>query len=234
MLKVNVYSVKGTKLADFALPKEYQGEVNLNLLAQAKRVYEDAGHIGLRKTKTRSEVIRTKKKLYKQKGTGGARHGSKNAPIFVGGGIAHGPRPIKKLLTLSKNMKSRALTMAIALKAKEGKMILVDGVGKVGKTKEAAIFLGKVSKDTSAKRFTFASSESNADSLKFFRNLSNAKSMAFRNINAFNVLMGGTLVVDKDVFEKQSKVEKKEVVKAEKKETKKVVKKTVKTAKKTK
>ncbi len=223
MLKVDVYSIKGTKLSDFTLPKRYQIEVNLNLLAQAKRVYEDGSHSGLRKAKTRSEVNRTHKKVYKQKGTGGARHGSKNAPIFVGGGVAHGPRPLRRVLELPRKMKEAALNMAIALKAKNGEMVLVDGVNKIEKTKEVAGFLNKISKEIKGERFVFASAEKNGGSLKFFRNIKGVSSMSFRNVNAFNTLMGGTLVVDKDVFEvvKETKEVKKEIKKAVKKTVKK-------------
>jgi large subunit ribosomal protein L4 len=165
MLKVNVYSIKGTKLSDYTLPKNFQLDVNLDLLAQAKRVYEDGAHPGLRKAKTRSEVIRTKKKVYKQKGTGGARHGSKNAPIFVGGGVAHGPRPLRRVLELPKKMKEVALNMAVALKAKNGEVVLVDGVKKIGKTNEAASFLSKVSKEVNFSKFTFASAGENSGAL---------------------------------------------------------------------
>lgn len=228
MLKVSVYSSKGTKLEDFTLPKEFEKEVNLNLLAQASRVYEDLGHFGLRKTKTRSEVNRTKKKVYKQKGTGGARHGSKNAPIFVGGGVAFGPRPISRVLELSQKMRNVAKNMAITLKVKEKEMVLIDGVEKIAKTKEANAVLEKVAKDLNKKKFTFAASEENRGSIKFFRNLANTESISFRNITALNVLKGGILVVDKAVFnqsKKEVKVEKKEVKKVEKKEVKKVAKK---------
>ena len=93
MLKTKTYSLKGTKLKETSLPKEFGQKENLPLLAQAVRVYEERSHIGFAKTKTRAEVNRTTKKVYKQKGTGGARHGARSAPIYVGGGTAHGPNP---------------------------------------------------------------------------------------------------------------------------------------------
>ena len=67
MLKINTYSIKGTKLADYSLPKEFDIKPNLNLLAQGIRVYEDMSHTGLRKTKTRAEINRTGKKVYNKK-----------------------------------------------------------------------------------------------------------------------------------------------------------------------
>ncbi len=67
MIKAPIYTIKGTKTGEQTLPKDiFEVKPNLNLLAQAVRVYEERGHTGLRKTKTRSEVNRTGKKLYKQ------------------------------------------------------------------------------------------------------------------------------------------------------------------------
>src|SRR3989344_5044199 len=102
------------KVSDFKLPKEFRVKPNLGLLTQSLRVYEERGHVGLRQAKTRAEVNRTGKKLYKQKGTGGARHGSKRAPIFVGGVVAHGPRPIRRILSLSSKLKRLSKLMALS------------------------------------------------------------------------------------------------------------------------
>ncbi len=236
MLKVPVYSSKGNKLEDFSLPKVYDKEVNMNLLSQALRVFEVSSHFGLRKTKTRSEVVKTKKKLYKQKGTGGARHGSKNAPIFVGGGIAHGPRPVKRTLSLPQNMRNIAKNMAIALKVQKKEIIVLDGVEKFAKTKDVAAFLEKIAKEMEFNRFAFAVSDANLASQKFIRNLANSEVFNFRSLNTFNILKGGILVLDKSVFaeeKKEKKVEAKVVkeVKTAKKEVKKTVKKAVKKTK---
>lgn len=196
MLKVNTYSAKGTKLADYSLPKEFTLKANLNLLAQAVRVYEERGHIGLRKTKTRSEVNRTGKKVYKQKGTGGARHGSRRAPIYVGGGVAHGPRPLRRVLILPAKMRVRAKQMAISFKAQNKELVLVDGIGKIKKTSEAAVIFKKLAKIYKAKRFIIAAVEQN----KVFRNLENIKAIPFKNLNAWQILTGGVLIIDKEVF----------------------------------
>jgi len=103
MTKVNLYKLSGaTEKTEF--PKKYQGNIEPSLLAQAVRVYEDRMHPGLSKVKTRSEVAKSTRKIYKQTGTGGARHGAKSAPIFVGGGVAHGPKGVKRLLSLSKKL----------------------------------------------------------------------------------------------------------------------------------
>ena len=79
---------------------------------------------GTHKTKSRGEVNRTTKKYIRQKGSGGARHGSRNAPIFVGGGIAHGPRVRSHAHDLPKKVRKMALAHALSSKVK-GEAILV-------------------------------------------------------------------------------------------------------------
>ena len=88
-------------------------------------------------TKTRGEVKGSTRKIYAQKGTGRARHGSRNAPIFVGGGIVFGPRPRNYEYTLPKKVRKLGLRMAISARAKEGKLTLVENFNiENGKTKE--------------------------------------------------------------------------------------------------
>ena len=180
------------KVSDFKLPKEFKVKASPRLLAQAARVYEERGHVGLRKAQTRAEVSRTGKKLYKQKGTGGARHGSKRAPIFVGGGVAHGPRPIRRILSLPSRLKNISKLMALSTK----EIVVASGFGTIEKTKEAQEFIKKLGE----KRFLFLLSEKNKKSIKKIRNLAGVKVKLFGSANAWDVLNGGTLILDKDIF----------------------------------
>lgn len=81
---------------------------------------------GTASTKTRSEVNRTKKKWYRQKGTGRARHGSRNAPIFVGGGVAHGPKPRDWSIDLPKKVRRLGLRCALSDRMREGRLVVLD------------------------------------------------------------------------------------------------------------
>lgn len=102
-------------------------EVSPSLLAQAIYVYQENSHVGTSKVKTRGEINLTKKKVYKQKGTGNARHGSKSAPIYVGGGVVFGPRGMKLATkSLNKKMKNKALAGSLTLYRKEERLALVD------------------------------------------------------------------------------------------------------------
>ena len=204
MLKVASYTIKGVKSQE-TLPKEYDSKPNLALLAQAVRVYEDRSHTGSSKVKTRAEVDKTKKKLYKQKGTGGARHGSKGAPIFVGGGVAHGPKVVSRELNLSINDRRRALKSAISKQAMEGKLILVDGLAKLTKTKEAQFLLTLIAKDINEKVFskvTFIVSSETSSVGKYLRNLKNVEIVTWSDLSAYQVLFGGLSIFDKTIFKK--------------------------------
>jgi large subunit ribosomal protein L4 len=204
MLKVNNYSIKGAKSESFSLPKEFGEKVNMDLLSQAIRVYEQKAHPGLAKAKTRAEVIRTKKKWYRQKGTGGARHGARSAPIFVGGGAAHGPRPVKRELSLPEKMRRKALNVAFSLKNENKEIVAVSGLSKINKTKDIQGLLKKLNKDyPKAKKYTFALSEANLGIKKALKNLKDTNICAFKNLNAYSVIFGGLIILDKDIFEKK-------------------------------
>jgi large subunit ribosomal protein L4 len=81
---------------------------------------------GTASTQTRSEVTTSKSKIYRQKGTGRARHGSRNANIFRGGGVAHGPRPRDHAHDLPKKVRRLGLKTALSAKAAEGKLVVLD------------------------------------------------------------------------------------------------------------
>lgn len=215
MAKLNTYSVKGTKKGTSTMPKGWQEDVNKNLLAQAIRVYENKRHPGLSKTKTRGEIRASTRKIYRQKGLGLARHGAVSAPIFVGGSKAHGPKGAKRELKLPKKMRKKAFSMALTYKADKGELLVVEGIGKLKKTKDAGTLIGKIAKKEkeigAESKFTFALSEKNKDSSLYLRNLENVEIVNFKNLNAHNVFFAGILVIDKDALKKtkSGKVKKK-------------------------
>ena len=118
-------TIKKEKIIDF--PKEmFESIENKSLLTQAVRVFLANQRQGNASTKTRGEVHGTTKKVYKQKGTGRARHGAKKAPIFVGGGVAGGPKPRDYSLKLNKQQKKIALICALTLKRNEKKLLVFE------------------------------------------------------------------------------------------------------------
>lgn len=143
---IPAYDLAGKESGVIKLPQEIFGaKVNKQLLAQAAHVY-----IANQKrlpgfTKTRGEVNLTTKKWFRQKGTGRARHGAQSAPIFVGGGIAMGPKPRIVRLDLPKKMKKAALISALSVRMGEHRIVgLVDSDKANAKTKQLANFMVKL------------------------------------------------------------------------------------------
>ncbi len=215
-MKIKSYTVKGVEKADITLPKEYNLDRSASLVKQAIRVYEDGTHFGLARAKTRTEVNISRKKIYKQKGTGGARHGAKSAPIFVGGGVAHGPKGVKRFLSLPIKMKRLAFLLALSKKVAAKKALVVEGLGKVKKTKEANEVIVALRKTTDVKsKILVVLSTANYASSKFFKNIEDVEVRNFNDLNAFLVVRKSLILIDSEVFELASspKVVKEKVTK---------------------
>lgn len=125
-MKVTVYSAVNDTTSTRTLPESFSvTDANPRAVALALRVYRANGRQATAKTKTRSEVTMTGKKVYKQKGTGGARHGSRRAPIFVGGGVTFGPHGNQNWsLEMPRRQRVRALAQAFSLRATQTCMMI--------------------------------------------------------------------------------------------------------------
>lgn len=207
-MKAKVYTIKGEAKEDISLPKEYGEKFSEALLEQAIRVYEDGTHFGLARVKTRNEVNKTRKKLYKQKGTGGARHGARSAPIFVGGGVAHGPKGVKRILDLPFRMKKKATLAALAFKFENKGAVLVTGIEKIEKTSDAVKMVNALRKifEVKSKVLIVLSGES-VNLNRFFRNIKNIEVVNFSSLNPFLIMRKSLILVENNIF--KLKVEKK-------------------------
>ncbi|AFV75354.1 50S ribosomal protein L4, bacterial/organelle [Thermus oshimai JL-2] len=131
--QIPVLSSSGTRELSAELP----AEINPHLLWEVVRWQLASRRRGTASTKTRGEVAYSSRKIYPQKHTGRARHGDIGAPIFVGGGTVFGPKPRDYSYTLPKKVRKAGLAMAVADRAREGKLLLVeDFAGVNGRTKE--------------------------------------------------------------------------------------------------
>lgn len=193
------YSLKGEEVGSLDLPKEvFGGKINKTLLDQALRVYINNTKAHWSHTKTRSEVKGSTRKIRVQKGTGGARHGSVRAPIFVGGGVALGPKFRKVELELPKKMKRAALISALSLKAKEGKVIALEGLDKVtGKTKQMQELVDKLAKN----KVLVVLDSRHEKIFRAVRNLPNMGALAADQLNVFEVIAHQTIAFTKEAVE---------------------------------
>jgi large subunit ribosomal protein L4 len=153
------------------------------IIAQAVRVFLANQRQGNQSALTRSEVARTRKKLYKQKGTGGARHGDRKAPIFVGGGISFAPKPRDYSLKMSKSMKKKALEEA--LKLKKPQKISLEKL--TGKTKDLA-------KLVNAKKSTLLITKKYDEKIYLAgRNIPNLTIVPKEQLNTYEVMKAETI-----------------------------------------
>ena len=144
---IPVMNMQGEKVDEIELrPDIFEAAVNVPLMHQALVRQLANARLGTHKTKTRGENNRSKAKWYRQKGTGRARHGSRNAPTFVGGGIAHGPMPRSYEKQMPVKMRRAALRSALSVKATAQQIVVVDQLSMAApKTKEFARVLRNLS-----------------------------------------------------------------------------------------
>jgi len=143
---VPTYNIKGEKVGEVELRSDiFEVPVNVSLMHQSLVRQLANARLGTHKTLTRGEVNRTKAKWYRQKHTGRARHGSRSANLFVGGGVAHGPKPRQYTKHMPRKMRRAALRSALSAKAVENQIVVLDTL-KVNapKTKEIVTVLGNL------------------------------------------------------------------------------------------
>src|SRR5258706_11207290 len=125
-MKVPVRNVAGDEVSNVELPAEiFEAKINVGLMHQYVVMQQANARLGTHKTKGRGEINRTHAKWYRQKGTGRARHGSRGAPLFVGGGRAHGPIPHKYTKHMPQKMRHAALRSALSALALDGQLLIL-------------------------------------------------------------------------------------------------------------
>jgi large subunit ribosomal protein L4 len=151
-MNVSVRNLAGKEVKTVELPADiFEAKINMGLMHQYVVMQQANARLGTHKTKRRSEINRTHAKWYRQKGTGRARHGSRNAPIFVGGGRAHGPLPHKYTKHMPQKMRHAALRSALSALARDGQLVFVDEFDVTSaKTKFMAGVLGGLIGEASA------------------------------------------------------------------------------------
>lgn len=195
-LSAPLYDLTGKELEVIELPESIFGiTVSDSLLADYIRVYQTNRRFGNASAKTRSEVVGSTKKIYRQKGTGRARHGANKAPIFVGGGVAHGPTGKVFALSMNKKQKRKALFSLLTAKLKDNKISFVKGLlGVKPKTKEMALVIKNF--DTANKGrvlLTFPKAESR-NMVLASRNLAGVTLKDVQSLNGYDVLVAQKII----------------------------------------
>lgn len=197
MMQVTIRNMAGEQVDEFELPAEiFEAPVNTDLMHQALVRQLANARQGTHKAKTRGEISRTNAKWYRQKGTGRARHGSRKAPIFVGGGVAHGPRPRSYEKKMPRKMRRAALRSALSVKAAESQIVLVDELALAQpKTSDFVAFLNAL--DVSGSTLVLLA-DGNETVEKSVRNLKEVKALRANYLNIRDLFKYDTLVIPLD------------------------------------
>ncbi|MEO1856615.1 MAG: 50S ribosomal protein L4 [Rubritalea sp.] len=158
---------------------------------------------GSANTKTRAEVKCTGKKMYKQKGTGNARHGDRGAPIFVGGGVAFGPKPRSYAKKVTKSVRKLALRRVLTSKIGAGEVLTVPSF-EVADSKTKS-FLATVAAITEAKKVLVIASEFSEPTYLSGRNVKNVQLVTAAEANVEQILHANAVVITEDAIESIAK-----------------------------
>jgi large subunit ribosomal protein L4 len=199
-MKVDVITLTGGKAGSVDLDEAVFGvEPRADILQRVVKWQLAKRQQGTHDTQNRGEVSRSHSKMYKQKGTGRARHGAANAPIFRGGGVAHGPHPRSHAHDLPKKVRALGLKMALSAKVKAGTLIVLDQAALAApKTKDLKDALGKIGV---AKALVIGGKELDANFKMAARNIPNLDVLPSAGLNVYDVLRRDTLVLTKDALD---------------------------------
>ena len=195
-MKLDVIKMDGSAAGSVELSDEIFGqEPRRDILFRVVRWQRNKAQAGTHKVKTRSEVSYSTKKIVRQKGSGGARHGSRKAPIFRKGGVYKGPTPRSHAHELPKKVRKLGLLHALSAKAQAGRLVILDAAN-VENGKTAA--LAKQVKDLGWKRaLVIDGAEVNEDFAQAARNLETVDVLPSQGANVYDILKRDTLVLTK-------------------------------------
>ena len=200
-MKLNVITLDAGKAGDIELSDDVFGitEIRGDILARCVNWQLAKRRAGTHKIKTRNEVSRTGKKMYKQKGTGGARHGSRKASQFVGGAKTHGPVNRSHAFDLPKKVRALALRHALSSKAKAGTLLVIDTVA-LDAPKTAAL-KASLAKIGLTNALVIAGPEVDANFKLAARNIANIDVLPDAGLNVYDVLRRERLVLTRAAVE---------------------------------
>lgn len=198
--RVDVLDQAGKKVGEQELdPAVFDAQVNVPVMHQVVVAGQAAARQGTHSTKTRAEVRGGGRKPWRQKGTGRARHGSIRSPLWVGGGVAHGPKPRSYAMRVNKKMKRLALRSALTDRVREGRVRVVEGLAfDEPKTARAVEFLDALGL---AGRILLVLGGPSEAVEKSFRNLPYVKIDFPGNLSTYDVLFADWVVFTKEAVE---------------------------------
>lgn len=199
-MKLTVKSLANVDVGEIEVADGVFGiEPRADILARVVRWQLAKRQAGTHKTKERGEISRTKSKIYRQKGTGNARHGSANANLFRGGAVAHGPRVRSHAHKLPKKVRQLGLKSALSAKQKDGKLLIVEALSMDdAKTKALKSQLSAFD----ARSYLFVGgAEVDEGFARAARNLERVDVLPQQGANVYDILRRDLLIMTRDAVE---------------------------------
>jgi large subunit ribosomal protein L4 len=200
-MQMDIFTLEAEKAGAIDLDEAVFGiaEIRNDILQRMVKYQLAKRRAGTHKTLSRGEVARTHAKMYKQKGTGRARHGAANAPIFRGGGHAHNILPRDHSHGLTKKVRALALRHALSAKAKAGEIVFLDAVRlDTPKTADLRRKLGKLGLDNA---LVIAGHEVDDNFALAARNIPNLDVLPTAGINVYDILRRRRLVLTREAVD---------------------------------
>jgi large subunit ribosomal protein L4 len=192
-MKIEVKNTQGKGVGSFDLDDAVFGaDVNEHLLWEAVKWQLAKRRAGTASTKRLGEVRGSAKKVWKQKGTGQARQGSRQAPHWVGGASVFGPKPRDYSYDLPRKVKKAALVSALSLRASEQKLVVLDNFSTDGKTKSVAAALAALG---AGEKALIVDAKTNEQLVRGARNLARSQWLAPEGLNVYDILRHDVLVL---------------------------------------
>jgi large subunit ribosomal protein L4 len=200
-MKLEVFNIENKKVSDFEIDDNLlKTEVKDDLIHDALLALENNSHTGSSNTLTRAEVRGGGKKPWKQKGTGRARHGSTRSPIWKGGGVTFGPRPLKVRLSVNKEGKKAAFKAVFAGKIKDNEFKVLDTLSVTEvKTKNVVGILKKL--ELKGKKTLVVIDKKDNMFMKASGNIANLKVATANAVNIYEMLVHQNVVATKKALE---------------------------------
>ncbi len=201
-MTIKILTPTSKKSTTLTLPQEIFAAVdNPALITQAIRVFLSRSRQGTKAVKTRGDLNRSGRKIYRQKGTGHARHGDRCAPLFVGGGISHGPKGIEHYqLHLPRTMRRQATIAALTAKNKAKQVFVVDGLDSLKPKTQilTAALVKMLGADSMSQTMTLVLAKSLPNLNRSAHNLPNLTLILAPQLTAYSVLRSQKLLLTKD------------------------------------
>ena len=205
MAEIKVFNMQGAAVGEIALNDEIFGaEVHVSAMHAVVRAYMNAQRQGTQSAKTRTEVRGGGRKIYRQKGTGNARHHGRRAPQFTHGGVVFAPKPRDYRISVPKKVRRLAMKSALTCKVNDSELVVVDKIELAeAKTKNVVAMLKALGAD---KKALIVTADSNEMVVRASNNIPNVKTAFIGSMNVVDILNCDKMIIAQDAVKRVEEV----------------------------